>query len=216
MSNILLIDKPSGITSFDVIRKLRRQLGIRKMGHAGTLDPLASGLLIIALNEATKQLGDFMNLPKEYEVLIEFGKTSNTYDADGVILCHPEPVEGRQSEVVTLAELQSALKTFTGEILQTPPAFSAKRINGQHAYDLARKGIEVKLEPKKVTVHSIDILSFEWPFVSLRIKCSKGTYIRSIAHDLGQKLGCGGYVKALRRTAIGEYKVEGAQKLEEA
>lgn len=203
--NILFIDKPSGITSFDVIRQLRRKLGIRKMGHAGTLDPLATGLLIIALEGATKEISQYMNLDKTYEVLIEFGKISDTYDADGNI-------KDQKSEIKNIekSELEGALKNFIGEIQQVPPAFSAIRVKGKRAYDLAREGKEVKLEPRHVTIHSIEVLDWSWPLVRLRVRCGKGTYIRSLAHDLGQQLGCGGYVKELRRTAIGPYNVTDA------
>lgn len=203
---ILLIDKPKGITSFDVIRRLRKKLGIKKMGHAGTLDPLATGLLIIAVRKATKEIFKYMDLPKEYEVLIEFGKTSTTYDADGEIS------QGVLRDV-SRAEFEDVLKNFIGEISQIPPIFSAKKIKGVRAYDLARQGKEVKLEPRKVRIDKIEIIAWDWPFVSLRVNCGKGTYIRSLAHDIGQKLGCGGYVKELRRTAIGEFRVENAERI---
>lgn len=206
MDQILLIDKPKGITSFDVIRHLRKKLGVRKMGHAGTLDPLATGLLIIATGSATKEISRYMDLPKEYEVLIEFGKVSTTYDADGEIS------QGVLRDV-SRTEFEDNLKNFIGEILQTPPIFSAKKIAGVRAYDLARQGKEVKLEPRKIKIDRIEILKWDWPFVSLRINCGKGTYIRSLAHDIGKKLGCGGYVKELRRTAIGEFKVENAERI---
>ena len=150
MEQILLIDKPSGITSFDVIRHLRRKLGIRKMGHGGTLDPLATGLMIIGINEGTKRLTEFLGLPKEYEVLIEFGKVSNTYDADGEIS------DGSKRKVVR-DEFEKTLKDFIGEISQTPPAFSAKKINGQRAYELARKGQVVQHKPQKITISAIEI-----------------------------------------------------------
>lgn len=208
MNNILFIDKPSGITSFDVIRKLRQKLGIRKMGHAGTLDPLATGLLIIGLEKATKELAQYMGLPKEYEVLIAFGKVSTTYDADGELR-----IMNDELRIVRREELEKILQNFVGEIDQTPPSFSAKRINGQRAYDIARKGERVDLKPVKVRIDSVEILDWNWPLVRLRVKCGKGTYIRSIAHDLGQKIGCGAYVKELRRTAIGDFRVENATKL---
>lgn len=204
MNEILLIDKPKGITSFDVIRCLRTKLGVRKMGHAGTLDPLATGLIIVGVGDATKQLQQYMNLPKCYEVVIEFGKTSSTYDADGEIL------EGKLRNV-SRNEFETALKKFIGETAQTPPAFSAIRIKGKRAYDLARKGLKVDMKPRQVIIEKIEILDWNWPLVALRVVCSKGTYIRSIAHDLGQELGCGGYVKELRRTAIGEFRVENAK-----
>ncbi|MEK7172239.1 MAG: tRNA pseudouridine(55) synthase TruB [Patescibacteria group bacterium] len=206
MNQILLIDKPSGITSFDVIRRLRNKLGVRKMGHAGTLDPLATGLLIIAVGSATKEISRYMNLPKEYEVLMEFGKTSTTYDADGEIF------KGVLRDV-SRDEFEKVLGDFIGEISQMPPIFSAKKIKGVRAYDLARQGKEVKLEPRTVKIDKIEILEWDWPFVKLRVNCGKGTYIRSLAHDIGEKLGCGGYVKELRRTAIGEFKVEDAEKI---
>jgi tRNA pseudouridine55 synthase len=213
MNNILLIDKPSGMTSFDVIRVLRRKLGIRKMGHAGTLDPLATGLLIIGINEGTKSLNGFMNLPKEYEVLVEFGKVSNTYDADGEI---SDVIANEAKQSISKSAFESTLKSFIGEISQTPPAFSAKKIKGERAYVLARKGLTVELKPVKIRIYNIEILEWNWPFVRMRVKCAKGTYIRSLAHDIGQKLGCGGYVKELRRTAIGEFRVEDAEKLDPA
>ena len=209
MNSILLIDKPAGITSFDVIRRLRRTLGIKKMGHAGTLDPFATGLLIVATGTATKQISHYMGMEKEYEALFEFGKISTTYDVDGTIT----EADADLSKI-SREKFEEALPSFIGEILQTPPAFSAKKINGQRAYDLARKGIAVVLEPRKVLVRSIEILAWSWPLVRVRIRCGKGTYIRSIAHDLGQKLGRGAYVKELRRTAIGEFRVENAQGLD--
>ncbi len=243
--SILFIDKPKGITSFGVIRELRKKLNIRKMGHAGTLDPLATGLLIIACGKATKRISEFMGLPKEYEVEIEFGKVSDTYDADGNLApfaatnfpcthkdgpnlppCTHIPVcdslfscsavpANLFSPLTTYpnTKFDQALESFRGDIQQTPPIYSALKVKGQRAYDLARAGKEVKLEPRTVHVSSIEVIKYEWPFVSLRIACSKGTYIRSIAHDLGQLLGCGGYVKELRRTKIGEYRVEDAEKL---
>lgn len=178
------------------------------MGHAGTLDPLATGLLIIATDKATKQINSFMNLDKEYEALVEFGKTSNTYDADGILTEHTLKNIGRE-------EFEKILTKFTGEIKQMPPIFSAKKVNGQRAYDLARKGLEVKLEARLVKINKIEIIEWNWPLVRLRIACGKGTYIRSLAHDLGKVIGCGGYIKELRRTAIGQYRVENATKLKE-
>ena len=210
MDDILLIDKPSGITSFDVIRKLRGNFAGRapKMGHAGTLDPLASGLLIIGLNKATKRLAHFMNMPKTYEVAIEFGKVSDTYDAAGNI--ENSAAAAAALNIIKEEFFEKTLQQFIGKISQMPPDFSAKRINGKRAYDLARKGISPQLKPQTVEIYSLEITNWDWPFVSLRVKCGKGTYIRSLAHDLGQKLGCGGYVKELRRTAIGDFKVEQA------
>lgn len=206
MDKILLIDKPSGISSFDVIRRLRNKIGMQRMGYAGTLDPLATGLLIIGIGDATKNLDNYVSLSKEYEVLIEFGKNSTTYDADGEI-------SNGVLRGVDRKEFENVLKNFIGEILQMPPIFSAKKIKGVRAYDLARKGKEVKLEPKSIKIYKIEILNWDWPFVRLRVNCGKGTYIRSLAHDIGERLGCGGYVKELRRTAIGEFKVENAEQI---
>ncbi len=208
MNNILFIDKPSGITSFDVIRKLRQKLGIQKMGHAGTLDPLATGLLIIGLEKATKELAAYMGLPKEYEALAEFGKVSTTYDAQGELR-----ITNDELRKVPREEFEKILPHFVGEIDQTPPQFSAIRVKGKRAYDLARRGEKMELASRKVRIDSIEILDWNWPLVRLRVKCGKGTYIRSLAHDLGQKIGCGAYVKELRRTAIGDFRVENAEKL---
>lgn len=214
MNSIFCIDKPSGITSFDVIRQLRRRfrqaqpdIKLPKMGHAGTLDPLATGLLIIGVGEATKELSRYMGLAKEYEVVIEFGRVSTTYDGDGVISKY-------EIRKIQKNDFESVLKNFIGEISQMPPQFSAKRINGRRAYDLARRGEHAALKPVKVFIENIEIIEWNWPEVALRVRCGKGTYIRSLAHDLGQMLGCGGYVKELRRTRIGEWKVEEAEKLE--
>lgn len=198
--SILLIDKPAGITSFDVIRRLRRRLGMRKMGHAGTLDPFATGLLIVATEADTKKLPHFMGMPKTYEAVFEFGKISSTYDADGEI-------KEQSLRNVERAELAEVLTEFIGEIDQSPPRFSAIKIRGRRAYDLARAGREFVLPKRKVHVFSIKIIKWGWPLVELEISCGKGTYIRSLAHDMGARLGCGAYVKALRRTKIGDFSV---------
>lgn len=209
---IILIDKPTGITSFDVIRILRKQLGIRKIGHAGTLDPFATGLLIIATEGDTKKLTEITGQKKEYVARFEFGKISTTDDIDGAMSDYggsPQPKPPRE-------DFEKAIASFMGEIEQRPPNFSAVKVNGVRAYTLARRdGFKSfdKLGPRCVTFYSIDILAFNWPFVDLRIVCSKGAYIRSLARDLGEKLGCGAYVHSLRRTAIGEYKLADAQQL---
>lgn len=208
---IILIDKPKGITSFGVIRELRKKLGIKKMGHAGTLDPLATGLLIIATDTMTKRIAEYMGLPKEYEVEIEFGKISTTYDADGEITSY-----GNTEKCLLLCsreQFEKVLTHFCGDIQQTPPIFSALKIKGRRAYDLARRGEAVLLQPRTVHIDTIDIITWAWPIVVLRVACSKGTYIRSLAHDLGHYIGCGGYVRELRRTKIGNFNVEDAQKL---
>lgn len=207
---ILYIDKPAGITSFDVIRQLRRRLNIRKMGHAGTLDPLATGLLIIAVENDTKRISTFMNLDKEYEVTMEFGKTSDSYDADGKItVMEPAPEEVPEGKIKVIAA------QFVGAIMQVPPAYSAVKVKGVRSYDRARAGEKVVLEPRPVKIHSIELLEYKWPFATIRAKSSKGMYVRSLVHDIGQKLGVGAYVTALRRTAIGPHRVETAQKIDD-
>ena len=200
----LLIDKPSGMTSFDIIRVLRKKLNFKKMGHAGTLDPMATGLMIIGIGKATKKLTNYIKSDKEYEGTIELGKNSDTYDGDGAITSVPNAVE------VSEEAMEEILESFTGEIEQVPPIYSAKKIKGVPAYKLARKGEEVKLEPRKVKIYDIEILNYVWPFLSLRVKCSSGTYIRSLAHDLGEKLRCGAYLKELRRTKVGDFDVKDA------
>ncbi|MBP9718373.1 tRNA pseudouridine(55) synthase TruB [Candidatus Gracilibacteria bacterium] len=204
---ILYIDKPSGMTSFDVIRQLRKRLNIRKMGHAGTLDPLATGLLIIAVEKDTKRINEFMNLDKEYEVMMELGKISDSYDADGELT-------EVSKKIISREEIEVVIKEFIGTISQVPPAYSAIKVKGVRAYDRARAGEAVVLEPRQVRIDAIDIVQFDFPFVALRVRCAKGTYVRSLVHDIGQKLEVGAYVKSLRRTAIGPHRVETAQKLE--
>lgn len=196
---ILFIDKPSGITSFDAIRQMRRKLGIRKIGHAGTLDPLATGLLILATEKDTKKLTAFLKLDKEYEAEMELGKTSDTYDRDGkiqVIIEHPE---------ISRENLDAALKEFVGEIEQTPPAYSAIKVWGKPAYKYARKGEKVELPSRKIRIFEIEVLDFTPPFVRLRVQCSSGTYIRSLVHELGLTLGTGAIVQNLRRTKVGNF-----------
>lgn len=201
-SQILFIDKPKGVTSYDVIRRLKPKFPRMKIGHAGTLDPLASGLLIVAIGGATKQLTQFLKLSKRYIVEATFGKISATYDAEG-------PFTEILHEPIFREAIEKNLREhFTGEILQIPPAYSAAKIQGQRAYDLARQGKKVVLEPRKVRIESCEIFSYEWPRLSLDVRCSSGTYIRSLVHDLGQKLGCGAYVSNLRRTEIGEYHLD--------
>lgn len=202
---ILLIDKSAGMTSFDVIRQLRRKLNIRKMGHAGTLDPAATGLLIVATEHDTKKLSEFLKFDKEYEGEIEFGKVSDTYDGAGKI------AEVSFQGTIDRQTVEAALKDFEGKIWQMPPRFSAKKIKGVPAYKLARQGKLVELKARQVTISKIEILAYRWPILKIRVTCSSGTYLRSLAHDLGQKLGCGGYLKSLRRTRVGHFRVEEAE-----
>jgi len=210
----LLLDKPAGWTSFDVVNKvrgqLRHRLGLRKIkvGHAGTLDPMATGLLIICTGKYTPLLDQFQARDKTYSGTITLGGTTATYDAESPVE-HPLPWEH-----IGESDIRQALEPFRGPILQVPPAFSAIRIEGKRAYELARKGKEVAMEPRPVTIHQFDVDSASPPILPFVVRCSKGTYIRSLAHDLGQTLGCGAWLSALRRDAIGEYSVTEALRLE--
>ena len=204
-----LIDKDKDWTSFDVVAKLRNLVRIKKTGHAGTLDPLATGLLIIGFGKATKLLSEYVATEKEYVAGIKLGAVTKTDDAeaDEENICDT----GHLSE----DEIIKCLNGFIGAIDQVPPMFSAKKIKGQRLYKLARKNQEVEIEPVKVEIFSIENISINNPFVTFTVKCSKGTYIRSLARDIGKKLGCGGYLFDLRRTAIGEYQVADALKIKE-
>jgi len=209
MKEILLIDKPKGISSFDVIRILRKKLKIKKMGHAGTLDPLATGLLIIGVGKGTKKLSQFLKLDKEYVAKIKLGAVSDTYDKEGKIK------EIKIEKVPEKIKVEKVVESFVGEISQTPPLYSAKKIKGKRAYQLARRGIEVKLKPKKVKIYKIEILDYKFPYLKIKVNCSSGTYIRSLAADIGKKLKCGGYLEELKRTKIGKFSLKDAKKLNE-
>jgi tRNA pseudouridine55 synthase len=202
-ANFYLINKEKGCASFKNISILRKVLNMKKIGFAGTLDPMASGLLILASGKATKFLDAFHSLDKVYEARIELGKTSDTFDAEGIIKTKEIKKEPNEKEITKLLE-----KKFTGEIMQTPPIFSAKKINGQKAYNLARNNKEVKLKSVKITINKIKILKYNYPYLDLKINCSKGTYIRSIANDLGKKLKTGGMLVKLIRTDIGPFSLE--------
>lgn len=201
---VLLLDKPYRWTSFDVVGKLRNGLKVKKIGHAGTLDPLATGLLIMCTGKMTKQIDTFQAWEKEYTGTIVLGKTTPSYDLE-TAFDSEAPFEH-----ITSAQLQEAVSSLTGELAQTPPAHSAIKVGGTRAYKKARAGKEVKLEPRQIQVYTFEIMAFSLPEVQFRIVCSKGTYIRSLAHDLGQLLGCGAHLAALRRTRIGDMRVEDA------
>ncbi len=205
---VLLVDKPLGWTSFDVIRKLRHLIRIRKIGHAGTLDPLATGLLIVCTGKFTKRINQYMAQQKEYTGTITIGATTPTYDLES------EPTDFIATDHITLAQVRSILPQFTGPIQQVPPAHSAIKVDGKRVYELARKGKEVKLEPRSVHIYSFELLSLQDAQLQFRVVCSTGTYIRSLANDLGQALGCGAYLSSLRRTRIGEFDVAQAQTME--
>ena len=203
----IIVDKPVGLTSFQAVSRVRYLTKIKKVGHAGTLDPIASGVLCIAIGRAyTRQIDHFQSLEKTYEMSVVFGISTDTHDAWGAIT-HRNPVALSSDTLITTA------KQEVGELLQTPPSFSAKKINGKAAYRYARQGIPVELAPCPITIYDLEILSFvEGPFpqMAIRMRCSKGTYVRSWVHTIGQKLGIGAYVKTLVRTAIGPYWLDKA------
>ena len=199
---ILNINKPAGWTSFDVVKKIRSQLNIKKVGHAGTLDPFATGVLLVCTGRATKKVEELMNLKKEYIACIEFGKTTDSYDLTGTVLSE------KDTSSVTLDRIGELIEKFKGDIEQIPPMYSAVKLNGVRLYKLARRGEVVERKPRKVTIYQMDILDFKNLFLELRIVCSRGTYVRTIANDLGEMLGCGGYLTALTRARIGDYKLD--------
>jgi tRNA pseudouridine55 synthase len=205
---MLLVDKPAGITSFGVVarvrRKLSEQLGKKaKVGHTGTLDPFATGLMIIVTGKECRNAGNYSKLDKEYEATIRLGETSTTGDPEGEIT----EISGDQP---TLSDIQTELEQFTGEIKQRPPMFSAIKINGRRAYDLARKGEVVEMPERTVTIYSLQILDYTYPELRIRVHVSSGTYIRTLAEDIGKALRTGAYCSELRRTKVGEWSVEDA------
>ncbi len=202
-AGFLLINKPSGITSHDVVNNVRKIAHTKKVGHAGTLDPLATGLLLIGINEATKMLNWWHYFPKTYVAEMEFGKTSDTYDLEGIIKIIP-------TKKISLQTISQTLVSFTGDIKQRPPIFSAKKINGQKAYQLARKKINLKLAEQTINISAIKIIDYSWPKLKLEITCSTGTYIRSLIDDLGKKLNTGAIMTNLNRTAIGNFDLKNA------
>ena len=206
---VLLINKPLHWTSFDVVRKIRNSIGVKKVGHAGTLDPLATGLLIICTGKFTKKINEYMAREKEYSGSFTLGATTPTYDLES------EPGNFKSIENVSYEEIKNTNQKFTGEILQIPPAHSAIKLEGKRVYQLARKGAEVKLEPRKILVKEFEVGEIRLPTVDFRIVCSTGTYIRSLANDFGEALGCGAYLSSLCRTRIGEFKLEDALSIEE-
>ena len=210
IDGILNIDKPYGITSMDVVRRVKRASGQRRVGHGGTLDPIATGVIPVCLGQATRLMEDVVGGSKSYRASVELGVATNTYDALG------EVTERLDSSGVSLADIEGALPEFTGDILQVPPMYSALKRDGKRLYDLARAGVEVEREPRPVTVHGIAIEGWEPPVVTLEVDCGKGFYMRSLAHDLGQALGCGGHMKTLARLRSGAFLVEDALPLDEA
>jgi len=206
---VLLINKPLYWTSFDAVRKIRNLIGIKKVGHAGTLDPLATGLLIICTGKFTKKINEYMAQEKEYTGTFTIGATTPTYDLES------KPENFKSIENLSEEKIRNAIKKFLGEIKQVPPAHSAIKLQGKRVYELARKGKEVNLEPRKIFIQEFEIGQIELPLVHFRVVCSTGTYIRSLANDFGEHLACGAYLSSLCRIRIGEFKLEDALSIEE-
>jgi tRNA pseudouridine55 synthase len=209
LGKVLLIDKPLYWTSFDAVRKVRNLVRTKKVGHAGTLDPLATGLLIICTGKFTKKINEYMAQEKEYTGSITLGAVTPTYDLES------EPRDFKSFEGITIEQLEATSQSFTGLIMQVPPIHSAIKKDGKRVYELARKGVDVKLEPRQVTISTFELTKIELPLVYFRVGCSTGTYIRSLANDFGEKLGCGGYLSSLCRTRIGDFLLKEAQSIEQ-
>jgi tRNA pseudouridine55 synthase len=209
-AGVLLVDKPAGITSHDVVDRVRRIFRMKKVGHAGTLDPIATGLLIILVGKATKISQFLMSLDKEYEGTFQLGKATDSHDSEGEVI-EEKPV----SEDLSEESIQHYARDFVGDQYQTPPMFSAKKVDGQPLYKLARKGKTVEREPRFIHVSKFDIRNVELPNGEFTIACSKGTYVRTLLHDLGEKIGCGAHMTGLRRTVIDKFKIEDAHTLDE-
>jgi tRNA pseudouridine55 synthase len=201
MEGVLLVDKPQGLTSHDVVYRLRRKLSMKKIGHAGTLDPMATGLLVMLIGKATRISQYLMSVDKAYEGEATLGVVTDSQDAEGEVLTTLPVPE------LTEAQVREAMKGFLGDQYQTPPMHSAIKIDGVPLYKMARKGEEVEREPRFIRVMSFELLSFVPPKITFRLLCTKGTYVRTIAHDLGQKLGCGAHLSALRRTGSGKFDI---------
>ena len=206
---VLLVDKPQGITSHDVVAIMRKVFRIKKVGHAGTLDPMATGLLLIMIGKATKISQFLMSNDKEYTGTVHFGIETDSQDAEGKVLAE-KPVPEISKEVL-LAEM----KTFMGDQYQTPPMFSAKKVNGQALYKLARQGKTIEREARVINISKYELTDFALPYASFVVRSSKGVYIRTLAHDLGNNIGCGGHLCKLRRTVVGKFNIEDANTIEE-
>lgn len=207
---VLLFDKDLDWTSFDLVQRVRntlcKKMGIKKMkvGHAGTLDPLATGLMILCTGKFTKKIESFQAQEKEYTATLKLGATTPSFDLE------TEEDSSTDISFITLQAVENTIKKFQGEIEQVPPIFSAVKVNGKRAFNYARNGEEVKLQPKKIVIKKIEVESFDLPYLKIRVECSKGTYIRSLARDIGESLKCGAYLTNLRRTRIGDFRVENA------
>jgi tRNA pseudouridine55 synthase len=208
LDGLLLVDKPAGRTSHDVVAAVRRRFSIKKVGHGGTLDPLATGLLVLLLGRGTRLFDRVCGAGKTYEGTLHLGVVTDTQDREGQVLAEADP------SGVTEAALRDALVPWRGDVRQTPPMVSALKRGGQKLCDLARAGKTVALEPRPVTIHALELLEFTPPTARLRVQCGKGVYVRTLAHDIGQALGCGGHLAALRRTVSGPWRVEDAHPLD--
>ncbi len=206
---VILVDKPLNWTSFDAVRKIRSLIKIKKVGHAGTLDPLATGLLIVCTGKFTKKINEYMGMEKEYTGSFVLGAVTPTYDLES------EPAEIKDISDITEERIHKATEPFTGDILQVPPIHSAIKKDGKPVYLMARKGLNVQLEARKVSINSFTIEKIELPVVYFRVVCTTGTYIRSLANDYGKELGCGAYLSSLRRTRIGVFTAEKALQMRE-
>lgn len=207
MDGIVIVDKPQGWTSQDVTARLRRVFGTRRIGHGGTLDPMATGVLPVFVGRATRAVEFFEHAEKTYETVLRFGITTDTEDMTGTVLTE-------ENVSFTEEQLQETLAAFRGEILQVPPMYSALKVNGQKLCDLARKGKTVERQPRPITIHELTLVGRGENTLRLRVRCSKGTYIRTLCKDIGEKLGCGGCMESLRRVAAGEYTVDEAVPLQ--
>jgi tRNA pseudouridine55 synthase len=206
---VLNINKPEGWTSFDVVKKVRGILSVRKVGHTGTLDPFATGVLLICVGRATKKVESLLNCDKEYRALVVLGKRTDTFDRTGKILAEAG------SGDITEDHIKQHLPAFTGQILQIPPMFSAVKVGGERLYKKARRGEVIERKPRAVYVHELEIETYRNPELRLRIVCSKGTYIRALANDLGERLRCGAYLHELTRTRVGSYHIRDAINMSE-
>ncbi|WP_432822043.1 tRNA pseudouridine(55) synthase TruB [Trichloromonas sp.] len=209
MDGLLVIDKPGGVTSHDVVRQVRRLCRQRQVGHAGTLDPMATGILVVGVGEATRIIQFLMVGEKTYRATLKLGESTDTQDAEGNVLVQ------RSFDAITADAIESACQSFVGTIRQLPPMFSALKKDGVPLYKLARQGIEIEREAREVTVHRIQVEKIDLPFVTLVVDCSKGTYIRTLAHDIGEMLGCGAHLTALRRTRSGCFNETDCIRLED-
>lgn len=208
MNGIVIVDKPQGWTSQDVTARLRRVYATRRIGHGGTLDPMATGVLPVFVGRATRGVEFFEHAEKTYDTVLLLGRTTDTQDVTGTVLAE-------KAVHLSLADIERVLPRFRGDILQVPPMYSALKVNGKKLYELARKGQEVERQPRPITVFELTNLGFDGTRLSLRVKCSKGTYIRTLCQDIGEALGCGGCMEALRRVRAGEYGIEDAVPLEQ-